>query len=175
MKASLVRPAVLSAFLAAVSQLAISAQEEPSLVASASAVHLADISATLERIAELLESQAESRRLDLVMQRIEVRARRLAPLETRLRSARSSRGNYQEEQFRLQAQLKSMADRLDSGAMDADELTSMTEHFASELALVTARLRATNDEIAALENEAARYRNEIDDWEAWVDRELGDL
>jgi chromosome segregation ATPase len=155
----------------------VSAQIGPLEGASPSEIHLAEISSNLARIADLLESQAESRRLDLAMRRVDLRQRRLEPLEARLRLARASRDSDAEEQFRLRSQLENVADRFASGTLDidADEISTTTDYLASELELTNARLRSTNDEIAAFENEVSEYRDEIEGWEDWIDRELSGL
>lgn len=153
------------------------AQPDTSPPISVSETHLSEISSSLARIADLLERQAQGRRLDLAMQRIELRQRRLAPIESRLRSARSSRKSDMQQRSRMESQLENMANQFESGVLEMDptELSRMTDHFESELNLIKARLAATDDEIASLENEVSHYLREIEDWESWVDRELGDL
>jgi len=163
--------------IAAISSPPVAAQDQAPLRLSASETHLSEISSSLARIADLLESQIKGRRLDLVMQRIELRQRRLAPLESRLRSARASRRSDLHQRLRLESQLEDTANQFESGVLEIEpaELSRMTDHFESELALIKARMQAADDQIAALENEVTRYRNEIEDWESWVDRELSDL
>ena len=177
MRASLSSLVFSLAVVVAVSASQTAAQVDSLDSASTSAAHLAEISASLGRIADLLQSQAEGRRLDLVMQRIDLRQRRLEPLEARLRMARATRDGYEEERFRLQSQLENMADEITSGGLEVeeDQVRMTTNYIESELTVTATRLRATNDEIATLENEVSRYRNEIEDWESWVDRELSDL
>ena len=154
----------------------LAAQTEPPLGPATTESHLAEMSTNLSRIAELLELQVQSRKLDLVIRRVDL-TQRLEPIEARLRQLRASRDGYAEERFRLRKQLENMAEQYASGTLDieASEISVTTDYLESELELAEERLRTTDNEITTLENEAARYRREVEDWQAWVDRELADL
>ena len=167
---------VVLTLLAVLGPLAASGQSDPTSSPDA-AGHLAEISAALNRIAELLESQAKSSKLDLIIRRVDLTQRRLEPIEARLRQLRANRDGSAEERFRLRKQLENFADQLASGTLDVDasEISVSTDYMESELELVEERLRTTDNEITMLENEAARYRNEIEDWQSWIDRELNAL
>jgi flagellar biosynthesis chaperone FliJ len=56
--------------------------------------------------------------------------------------------------------------------IDPESIRVTTDYMATELGVVEARLRSLDSEIAALENEVARHRSEIEEWEDWVDRQL---
>jgi predicted nucleic acid-binding Zn-ribbon protein len=167
---------VVLTLLAVLGPLAASGQTDP-VSSPETAGHLAEISAALNRIVELLESQAESSKLDLIIRRVDLTQRRLEPIEARLRQLRTGREGSAEERFRLRKQLENLADQMAAGTLDVDasEISVSTDYMESELALVEGRLRATDNEITMLENEAVRFRNEIQDWQSWIDRELNAL
>ena len=66
------------------------------------------------------------------------------------------------------------ADRLDAGRVDmaAEDIEMMADESARELKLLNSKIKTLDREIMELENSLARYRQELDDWQALVDRRL---
>jgi TolA-binding protein len=140
-----------------------------------SAEPLAEIADALGRIADMLERQAEGARLDLLMKRVDASNRRLGQLESRLRTARSDYDQARENQTRLETQSSSMEEQAAAENTEEDYLHYQRLHLETEMELGRQRLAALGDSIAELENEIASRSRDVEDWQAYVDRELSGL
>ncbi|MFQ5525344.1 MAG: hypothetical protein ACE5GX_03710 [Thermoanaerobaculia bacterium] len=171
---------VAAAFLMGGPALSAQAQADAISILSGSAVaedRLTEISASLERIADALEDQRADRGLELLIQRMELSETRLQPIEARLRELRSNRESAFSQRAYAENNLRSVADRVDAGEteMTARQLESLTSQLELEIESLDSKLRSLDDEIAILENQAARQKREVEDWQAYVDRRLGEL
>ena len=128
----------------------------------------------IERIANLLEQSLAGQHLDLLMQRVEVGATRLAVAEKNLRDAQTTRSSLDDERLEIEARLTQMAEGLDSGALDMplEELEHYTRELDLQLQLLEDRLKDADREIFALESEVMRQREHIRDWQNYIDDEL---
>jgi chromosome segregation ATPase len=128
----------------------------------------------IERIATLLEQSLDGQQLDLLIQRVEMGANRLAVAERNLRSAQDTRTVIDNEKLEIEARLTQMADDLDRGAIDMplEEMEQYTRALDLRLQLLKERLRDADREIIELENEVMRQRGSIRDWQDYIDDEL---
>lgn len=131
------------------------------------------LNATLTRIAELLERQAEGQRLDLSLQRVELASRRVDSVETELARARSERSSLQDNLYMMNVQLEtlaSQAERSDPEALPTvEEEVRQTEHA---MELLEARLKEREQSVLELENELARRQRDLEILQDRLDREL---
>lgn len=146
----------------------------PQPVAAEVPAQLARLNETLAEIADLLERNLEGQRLGLVMARIQLSSARSARADEQLSIAKASRAELHEKKARMEGQLDSFADRLDAGRVDmaAEDIEMMADESARELKLLNSKIKTLDREIMELENALARYRQELDDWQALVDRRL---
>ena len=128
----------------------------------------------IERIATLLEQSLRGQQLDLLIQRVEMGASRLAVAEQSLRSAQGTRDALDDEKLAIEARLGQMAEQLDSGTVDIplEELDQYTRELDLQLELLKERLRNADRKILELENDVMRQRESIRDWQDYIDREL---
>lgn len=138
---------------------------------------MTQIAAALTRIAEVMEKQLESGRLDLVMRRQDLGQRRLDRVENQLVSARRTLRQHEQGVARTEMELERMAGA-DLSEMTGWDAASLEAHVATmEFDLETHRLQVAELEatIARLEQEKVRRQREVEDWQAFMDRELTGL
>lgn len=137
---------------------------------------LTQIHGALDRITDSLEGQLAGQRLDLMLKRLEVSERRVAPLEDQVRKIRAERSVVVDREERAKLQLAEMADRLAAGELELSDSQAEAAVAQMELDLEQNRSRISelDGQLAGLENELARVREEIRDWQDYVDRELAD-
>lgn len=148
------------------------ASEAPSAAAS-----LVEINEALQRIAAALEGQQQERELEILMKRIELSESRLQPLEARLRELRTQRDSLESQRSFSERNLEGIvarAESADSGFTE-DQREALIEQLEAEIEGLDERLAATDAEIAVLENRTARQRRDVEDWQAYVDRRIGEL
>jgi hypothetical protein len=150
------------------------AQDAPIETSPALEVQLERLNKNIERIADLLEQSLAGQHLDLLMQRVEVGASRLAVAEKNLRDAQATRSALDDEKLEIEARLAQMAEALDSGTVDMplEELERYTRELDLRLQLLKDRLRDADREIFGLESEVIRQREHIRDWQDYIDEEL---
>lgn len=140
------------------------------------AAELQRLNGTLDRIAELLESQLEGQRLDLRLKRLEVASRRVDALEEELSRVRSSRSSLADERFRMSSHLESLATEIEQA--DPESLPmyeAMTRQVERGLDRFDARIAELDARILELENELGRRRDDLQALEDRLDRELDGL
>jgi chromosome segregation ATPase len=135
---------------------------------------LTEINLTLKRIADSLEGQLDGQRLDLMLKRLEVSERRVAALQEQVQKGQASRSLLEDQKARAELQLSEMADRLAAGKLELSDTEAETVVTQMELDLeqLSSRISELDRKIAGLENELTRAREEIRDWQDYVDREL---
>jgi hypothetical protein len=150
------------------------AQDAPVETAPALQAQLERLNKNIERIADLLEQSLAGQHLDLLMQRVEVGAGRLAVAEKSLRDAQATRSALDDEKLEIEARLAQMAEGLDSGTLDMplEELEHYTRELDLQLQLLKERLKDADREIFGLESEVMRQREHIRDWQNYIDDEL---
>ncbi len=169
-------PLVLLLTLALPLLLGVAARGQEELDTSQATLHsqLERLNDNIERIAMLLERSLQGQQLDLLIQRVEMGASRLAVAEQNLRSAQATRATLDNEKSEIEARLTQMASELDRGTLDMtlEEIEQYTRELDLHLQLLKDRLRDADREIIELENEVMRQRGHIRDWQDYIDEEL---
>ena len=152
----------------------VGAQETSGVSMPSIESQLERLNQNIERIATLLERSLEGQQLELLMQRVEVGASRLAVAEKNLRDARTTRAQLGNEKWEIEARLAQMADELDRGTLEMplEEMEHYTRELDLQLQLLKERLRDADRQIIELENEVMRQRGHIRDWQDYIDNEL---
>ena len=177
MSRTLRRLTTLSSLAALFSAPALVAQGAgPQPVEAEVPAQLAQLNQTLAEIADLLERNLEGQRLGLVMARIQLSSARSSRAEEQLSTARATRADLQNQKAKMEGQLELFADRMDLGQVDmpAEEIEAMADESALQLNLLERRIKGMDREIMELENALARYQQDLDDWQALIDRRLSD-
>lgn len=138
---------------------------------------LAEISEALQRIAAALEGQQQERELEILMKRIELSESRLQPLETRLRELRTERDSLASQRDFAERNLEGIVERAESAdsGFTEDQRDTLIGQLEAEIEGLDEKLAAADREIAVLENQTARQRRDVEDWQAYVDRRIGDF
>jgi len=169
-------PFVLLLTLALLLLAGVAARGQEELDDSPATLHsqLERLNDNIERIAILLERSLQGQQLDLLIQRVEMGASRLAVAEQNLRSAQTTRASIDNEKSEIEARLTQMAEELDRGNPDMtlEEIEQYTRELDLHLQLLKDRLRDADREIIELENEVMRQRGHIRDWQDYIDEEL---
>jgi len=141
---------------------------------------LDQLNSTLERIAELLERQVESQRLDLALKRVQFGSVRVETLERDLRSAEDRRSSLSDEQYRIRSRLEMMAGELEEVSPENLEgrrpmYEQMIGQAERELEILDTRIVETEQRIIDLEAELTRRRDDLRSIQDQLDRELAGL
>lgn len=138
---------------------------------------MAAIAAALTRIAEVMELQLESGRLDLLMRRQDLSQRRLDRVEGQLRSAQRELDGLRQNAARADMEIARLADPevAESMGWDAASLAGHLESMEFELAEGRRKIAELESWIGQLEQERARRQRELEDWQAFMDREITGL
>lgn len=155
----------------------VGAAEAPAPVADGAVVaELRELRLKLDELVELLRGQAETQRLGLWMQRIELAQRRLAPLEEERRRVQAEREAIGEEQDQLEARLAAFEEevaeaerRLQASDPDVERVRS---DFELRQGFLRGRLRSLDARLVAIENDITERRGELEAWEQALDRRL---
>ena len=138
---------------------------------------LAGIRVSLDRLAVLLQESRSGERALLLLRRIERREVRLATLEARLNSARSSRQNDEEqlaqiEVYRAQVdeEIRAARERGDQGI--EGQFDNMIRQTEMEEERLKARIESIDAMILALEDQVAEGREAIGDLDLRLDEIL---
>ncbi len=139
---------------------------------------LAGLNRTLQQIQGVLERLLVQQELDLLMKRIDLKARRLAPLQLELRGVRSSIESTNEEMKRSGAfkkQLQADLERYQELGRDTDSFTKerSLQDVESEIDLIEERLETLQRRQIEVEDELAAHRQEIQFLEDALDERLG--
>lgn len=144
--------------------------------AAADTRSLSEIASALTRIATVLEKQLEGGRLDLLMKRVESGQRRLDQVERQLRSAQNDYEGQLQNLKRLDRELRQLAEAdLEALGYDQASMQMQMNHLEFESELTHSRIADLERKIAAYQNEEARRRREVEDWQSFIDRELSGL
>jgi len=139
---------------------------------------MAGVNRSLEQMAAMLERLLENQKTDLVLKRIEMRERRIAPLETELRERHGELVTSQAELDRLEDLKEDWNDRLREAARTdenaAIELRVMQQQFEQAHGKQNSRHLALEERVRQLEDELAEGREVIQDLEALLLERIGD-
>ena len=99
----------------------VAARQDPGTGQAAALLEqVTGVNRSLERLVNLLEDSLDRQQIDLLLKRIELRERRLAPLEAQLHRAENRLSNAEDEVARmtrmLEEQEKNMRERIRNGA-----------------------------------------------------------
>lgn len=137
--------------------------------------HLAKISTTLERIAELLARQSESDDLDLLITRVQLGVSQVSEAARRLEGAETRREALQDRKSQLELQLEMNRSRSERGFdqnQPPADLENLTRTWTAHLTRVNSRIAVVSAEIADLQGRVAELVEEVEAWQAILDRRL---
>ena len=111
------------------------------------------------------------------MKRVELNQSRLQRIEGRILELRAERESLVAQKTYSESTLRQMTERAENGepAMSALELDQLKSRLETENSVIDSKIEAIDDELAILENEATQQRREVEAWQAYVDRRLGEL
>jgi len=137
---------------------------------------LARLNRSLDRIVGLMEDVASYDRIELVLRRIDLKERRLAPLEAQMRRVDSEMFDHKSEMKRMGQMVEEHEDRLDDEIREGtDRPNSDTRQYLHQLRQAVAGITARYEELQLrqrrLEDELADGRDEI----ALLDDALGEM
>ncbi len=133
------------------------------------------LNATLEELVGLMRQQVEGQTLDLLMQRIQLSAERVEQTERDLREVQKQNESYADEKLHLEQRLEMFADQVDRGQLEESEMESITSQLEGALERLVARSRSADREIAELEATLGQQRQDLREWQDFVDDRLSDL
>ncbi|MDH3744086.1 MAG: hypothetical protein OES47_03175 [Acidobacteriota bacterium] len=136
---------------------------------------LGEIAEALSRIADMLERQAQGSRLDLLMKRVDASNRKLERLDARLRTVQRDYAQARENLTRMEAELETVDERAVVDDVDPDDLRFQRRQIETEIELGRQRTISLGMSKAQLQNEIASRNHEVENWQAYVDRELSGL
>ena len=128
---------------------------------------LKGIRAALDRLVLLQETDRRQREMELVLKRIELRERRLGPLETRLQHAEVDLRNNEEQLKSLESMRVQHKDRLAEEIKDGtdarrSETRRMLDDIDRTMDSVTERGEDSTTRLRQLEDEIADQKEEIE-------------
>jgi len=128
----------------------------------------------IERIATLLERSVEGQQLELLIQRVEMASNRLSLAEQNLHSTKSTRANLDDEKRELEMRLDQLAGQLNTGEIDMplEDMERYTQELGLQLRLLNERVRDADRQIIELENEVMNQRDNVRDWQDYIDEKL---
>ena len=146
---------------------AVHAQSEmPAVETPALTEDVAGIRQALDRLVELLETVQRNQRVDLLLKRIELRERRLAPLQKRLAAAQGDVEGSQAERVRMRAMKEQQERQIDESVRAGRETDDIARRMLQEIEQVEAAMEARLDDAEArvrrFEDELADGREEIE-------------
>jgi hypothetical protein len=129
---------------------------------------VAGLRKAVERAAMLLDELSKNQRLDAVLKRIELKERRLAPIEAELRAARMELVRQQEMITRIEARFNNLDDRfreeIQSGSDDPEKESDrriMRQEMEANISAKSGTLAALESRIQMLEDNLEQGREEI--------------
>lgn len=136
------------------------------------------LNGTLERMGILLEDFLDRQRVDMLMKRIEIKSRRLAPMEEELRQVRTRRESLQEEVKMIRMELERFeGDAEDPDNPDREASKELARQMRAQLEpraeMVQDSIGDLDLRIVEMETAILSRRDEIQAWEELVDKELG--
>jgi hypothetical protein len=128
---------------------------------------VAGLNRSMQRLVTLLERSLDQQEADLLLKRIDLRERRLAPLERELRSTKSGLLNDEAEMARVREMLEQQQDTLQREIREGtDRPNSDTRRLIADLELAVKtesdRHEALRRRVRELEDELAEGRERIE-------------
>jgi chromosome segregation ATPase len=156
------------------------ADDISSPAAGASAVllqEMARLNHSLEEISGLLSLLLDGQEVDILMKRMQFKERRLAQVESEMRSRRSESEHLQEDIKQMEAYREELELRAESGAQGGleppnPEDESMRRHLDAELERLVERADSLYQQAVELENEVGTLRDEYEILEEMLDERL---
>jgi chromosome segregation ATPase len=165
-------PLVLVAlFLGATAAPAQSAKTESGSDVS---VELAKLNKAVREIADALAKQAAGQKLDLLMKRIELSSSRIGEGEQRLRTLKSETAKAEDEKRKLETEIEMVQAHLESQP-DQTRKPERDAFFArgeADLKRLASKLQSLAQETGEAEAALATQREELRQWQGFVDRAL---
>ena len=165
-------PLVLFAlFLGAAAAPAQSAKTDSSSDVS---VELAKLNKAVREIADALAKQAAGQKLDLLMKRIELGSSRIGQGEQRLRALKSETANAEDEKRKIETEVQAVQAHFESQP-DQTRKPERDAFFAgreADLKRLALKLQSLAQETAEAEALLATQREELRQWQLFVDRAL---
>jgi len=134
---------------------------------------LGEMRRSLHDIATLLAAALGHQELSVLMSRIELKQRRLQPLEDSLRKARGDLENTKEERNHLADMLEMFREQAGKEGPDAETLGTEIERGRKQLDRLEEREATLHQRIIELEDDLARNGEDIATLEEMVDARLG--
>jgi chromosome segregation ATPase len=165
-------PAVICLSILAIASMPVAAQTDQAALAE----EMAGINRSLERMVLLLETLIGNQEQDILLKRIELMERRLAPLESELRRAERAMIDVEARVKRMQEEREEMedviADEVRSGTdQEFSEARRMKDQLDRVIEAEGARVEEMRRRVRKLEDELADGREEI----LILDEELREL
>lgn len=144
----------------------VSAQDSQENPTEQLARELARLNRSLDRIVGLMEDSASYDRVELVLRRIDLKERRLAPLEAQMRRVDTQIFDHKSEIKRMEQMVEEHEDLLDDEIRDGtDRPGSDTRQYMHQLPQAVASITARYEELQLrqrrLEDELGDGRDEI--------------
>ena len=138
-----------------------------------------ELNTSMKEIADLLRQAVDRQQTALLLQRLQLKSRGVAPLEEGLRRARSEQEGVATSLAQLEQHLEFLEERRRDqeerqGLVAEDSDLKMEERqMTLELNLLEEKLSMLNQRIFDLENDLLNRQSEIRDWEDYLDDQLG--
>ena len=167
MRCRILAVVVCGLLVAAASASVARAQEGAAGAPGASLLdEIAGLNRSLDRLVTLLEGVLQNQKVDLLLKRIELRERRIAPMESRLRGLEADLTDGEGETRRLEAmkdrEEESLREALRTGVeQDIENLREMIRQIDMGLAHHADRMQDARRRINETENDLASSRREI--------------
>lgn len=154
------------------------AQEEPPAPGRTLQQEMAEVNRTLREIVDLMRLSLERHELDVLIRRLELYSRSLAPREQELRRAQANKESVEQELERMEAFMaqleEEMARDAETGLEAPDSgLERQRADFETHQKLLKDRRWNLEQRIIELENDLTDRRRQIEALEEVVDERLG--
>jgi chromosome segregation ATPase len=166
---------LLGWLLVALCALPAAAQQQPD-PATRVADELAGVNRSLDQLVTMMQTMMEYQEIDLVLKRIEMKERRVLPLESALRNARETVTSVSSELERMQSMVQEWEDAesravREGREQEAAEFRQMIAHSRAEVEYQTATLDRYEQRVRELEDDIALLNRDL----RGLDELLGEL
>ena len=139
---------------------------------------VSELNRSMKEIASLLRETLEHQQMNMLMKRLELKTRSLAPMEEELRRARSDHEGVSNNLKELQMHMQFVEEKIEEEeltAVDPSESTWQMQQRQVDLQIevLQERLKGVEEKMYEMENDLISRRNEILDWEDYLDEHLG--
>ncbi len=137
---------------------------------------MAELNRSVKTLVELLRVYLARQETDVLLQRIALGHRKLAPMETELRELRSKEQALDDERAQYETMLTEFEERAGNDSEDGfseEDLAQMRQHFELQMKLTKDKRWKLEQRILELENRLEVERQDIDALEELVDERLG--